>query len=383
MTSYADKGAKPEIGKYEGFDHVTLWVGNAKQAAMWYIAQYGFKPVAYRGLETGHRDVVSHVVRLNKIVFILQSPLTPGVKEMHDHLAMHGDGVRDVAFSVDDARGIYNKAVSRGAKSVREPWEETDEHGTVVMATVQTYGDTVHTFVQRNGYKGEFLPNYKESPLSDDWARSMPPTHLVRVDHCVGNQPDNGMVPAASWYEKCLDFHRFWSVDDKQIHTEYSSLRSIVVADYDEVVKMPMNEPANGKKKSQIQEFVDFYGGPGVQHVALFTDDIITSVSALKARGVDFLSVPNAYYENLEARLETSKIKVAEDLAIIKKLHILVDFDENGYLLQIFSKPVQDRPTLFYEIIQRRNNSGFGAGNFKALFVAVEAEQAKDRKSVV
>lgn len=378
MTSFTDKGPKPDNGNFEAFDHVTLWVGNAKQAASYYVTRLGFEAIGYRGLETGHRDNVHHVVRQGKITIVLESPLNPGSKDHTEHMGLHGDGVKDVAFTVDDARKIYQVAVENGARSVREPWEEKDAEGVVVMATVQTYGDTVHTFVERKNYKGTFLPNYKAvDGKKDPLTHILPPTHLDFIDHCVGNQPDDEMVPVCEWYEKCLKFHRFWSVDDKQIMTEYSALRSIVMTDYTESVKMPINEPAVGKKKSQIQEYVEFYGGAGVQHIALNTKDIITAVKNLQARGTEFLTIPDSYYTNLQARLETSKINIKEDMEVLKSLKILVDYDEEGYLLQIFSKPVEDRPTLFYEIIQRNNHWGFGAGNFKALFEAIEIEQEK------
>jgi 4-hydroxyphenylpyruvate dioxygenase len=284
MTSYTDKGPKPDVGRYLAFDHITFWVGNAKQAASFYTSRFGFERIGYRGLETGHREVVSHACRLNEVVFIFQSPLNPGNKEMGDHMAQHGDGVKDIAFTVEDCRGIYKRAIERGAKSVREPWEEKDEFGTVVMATIQTYGDTTHTFVERTNYKGTggaFLPGYRTVTEKDPVNAVMDPIKLINVDHCVGNQPDNMMVPVAEWYERVLMFHRFWSVDDSQMHTEYSALRSIVVTDYDEKVKMPINEPAPGKKKSQIQEYVEFYGGAGVQHIALRTDDILQYVALL------------------------------------------------------------------------------------------------------
>ena len=296
----------------------------------------------------------------NNVIFVFKSPLLPNNKEFADHMALHGDGVRDVAFTVDDARAIYNAAIKRGAKSIKEPWEETDQHGTVVMATVATYGDTVHTFVERKNYKGPFLPNYQSPTFEDPLLPLLPFVGLNFVDHCVGNQPDNQMITACDYYEKTLQFHRFWSVDDTQMHTEYSALRSIVMADYDEVVKMPINEPAPGKKKSQIQEYVDYYGGAGVQHIAINTSDIITAVTALRARGVEFLTIPSIYYENLKIRLQSSSTKVTENLDTLAKLHILVDYDEQGYLLQIFTKPVEDRPTLFIEIIQRKNHQGFG-----------------------
>ncbi|KAL1922769.1 uncharacterized protein VTP21DRAFT_9145 [Calcarisporiella thermophila] len=361
---------------YEGFDHITLWVGNAKQAASWYCIKFGFKPIAYRGLETGSRDIVSHVVSNNKITLVLQSALNPNHPEISAHHATHGDGVKDVAFTVDDTRAVYEYAVKNGAKGVRDPWEETDENGTVVLATVATYGDTVHTFVERKNYKGPFLPGYRTPLYVEPLLAKLPETKLDFIDHIVGNMPDHNMVATAESYEQKLGFHRFWSVDDSQIHTQYSSLRSIVMADASERVKMPINEPAEGERKSQITEYVEYYGGAGVQHVALNTQDIITAVSAMRERGAEFITVPEAYYTNLAERLKTSKIKIVEALDVLKSLNILIDYDENGYLLQIFTKPVQDRPTLFYEIIQRRNNNGFGVGNFKALFEAIEREQA-------
>ncbi|KAJ3218834.1 hypothetical protein HK099_004910 [Clydaea vesicula] len=371
------KGPAPTAGRYHGFDHLTFWVGNAKQAATYYITRFGFSPCGYKGLETGSRDVVSHCVSQNGIKFVFQSPLNPGNKYFGDHLVTHGDAVKDVAFTVDNCVAIYEKAVARGAKSIREPWVEEDKHGKVIMATVATYGDVEHTFVERKNYTGNFLPSYTSTLVADPLEAFLPQTNLLYVDHIVGNQPDLEMVKACEFYEKCLDFHRFWSVDDKQIHTEFSALRSIVMADYDEVVKMPINEPAAGKKKSQIQEYVDYHGGAGVQHIALRSENIIDSVSSLRKRGVQFLSVPPSYYENLKLRLDSSNIKVAEDLKKLEELHILVDYDESGYLLQIFTKPLEDRPTLFIEIIQRRGNSGFGAGNFKALFESIEQEQEK------
>lgn len=379
MTTYTDRGPKPESGKFLSFDHITFWVGNAKQAASYYCTRFGFKYLGYCGLENGHRDVVKHVIRQNNITFQLCSPLNPGNTEMGNELIAHGDGVKDVAFNVQDARGIYQRAVERGAKSVREPWELTDEFGVVILATVQTYGDTLHTFVERTGWHapaGKFLPGYAPHPHEHDPILGvLPETHLEFVDHVVGNQPDLQMEPAVQWYVKMLSFHRFWSVDDSQMHTEYSALRSVVVTDYDENIKMPINEPAAGKKKSQIQEYVDYYAGAGVQHIALHTHDIIASVTSLRRRGVDFLAPPRSYYDNLRERLKHAKIRVAEDMDKLEHLNILIDYDDGGYLLQIFTKPVEDRPTLFIEIIQRHNHQGFGAGNFKALFEAIEAEQ--------
>lgn len=377
-TSYQDKGEKPPVN-YLGFHHVVFWVGNAKQAASYYATRFGFEYAYYRGLETGNRDVVSHVMKKNKVFFVFQSSLEPDLdcsSEMSKHLGRHGDGVRDVSFSVDDARKCFEMATSNGAKVIKEPWEEADEEGKVVMASVSTYGDTVHTFIERKNYSGEFLPGYRAHHFKNDpMLTQLPDTLINNIDHCVGNQPDNEMQEICENYEKQFGFHRFWSVDDKQIHTEYSALRSIVMADWDEVIKMPINEPALGKKKSQIQEYVEYYGGAGVQHIALAVPDIIKAIRALKARGVDFLTIPKTYYQNLRKKMPKTAINFTEDLDIIEELNILVDYDEKGYLLQIFTKPVEDRPTLFLEIIQRKNNQGFGAGNFKSLFEAIEIEQ--------
>eukprot|EP00002_Diphylleia_rotans_P005038 TRINITY_DN1402_c0_g1_i1.p2 TRINITY_DN1402_c0_g1~~TRINITY_DN1402_c0_g1_i1.p2 ORF type:complete len:381 (-),score=102.40 TRINITY_DN1402_c0_g1_i1:332-1474(-) len=375
MTSYENTGPRPEVGRFFGFDHIHYLVGNAKQAATYYCVRYGFEPYGYKGLETGERQVVSHAVRQGNIVYVFSSALNPENKEFGQHLEKHGDGVRDVAFRVDDVRGIYEKAISRGAKSISAPQDLTDENGTVTIATIATYGDTHHTLVNRDNYTGIFLPGFKAA-TADPLLTNLPYVGLKFVDHVVGNQPDNEMLPVAEWYEKTLDFHRFWSVDDSQLHTEYSALRSIVVTDYDEKVKMPINEPAPGKRKSQIQEYVEYYGGPGVQHIANTTEDIIASVSAMRARGAEFLTIPATYYEQLRLKLRDSPVQVKEDIDTLQKLHILIDYDDKGYLLQIFTKPVEDRPTVFLEIIQRNNHQGFGAGNFKSLFEAIERDQA-------
>uniref|UniRef100_A0A7N8WZT1 4-hydroxyphenylpyruvate dioxygenase n=1 Tax=Mastacembelus armatus TaxID=205130 RepID=A0A7N8WZT1_9TELE len=336
MTSYTDKGEKPTRGKFVKFHHITFWVGNAKQAASFYCDKLGFEPFGYKGLETGNRNVVCHAIRQDKIIFLFESPLNPGNKEMGEHLIKHGDGVKDIAFQVEDCDFLIKTAKERGAVIVKEPWVEQDSHGKVKYAVVQTYGDTTHTLIEylTGPYKGLFLPGYKEPLFRDPVLAKLPPVYLHFIDHIVGNQPDDQMVPISDWYQKCLMFHRFWSIDDKQIHTQYSALRSIVVTNYEETIKMPINEPAMGKKKSQIQEYVDYNGGPGVQHIALNTSNIIET-----------------------------------------ELKILVDFDDKGYLLQIFTKPVQDRPTLFLEVIQRNNHYGFGAGNFKSLFEAIEMDQ--------
>ncbi|CAO1306899.1 unnamed protein product [Diamesa serratosioi] len=378
MTTYTDKGPKPESGKFIAFDHLTFWVSNAKQAASYYCTRMGFEPFVYQGLETGSRKYVKHVVKQNKIVFVFVSPYDTNDVVFGEHLTKHGDGVKDISFEVEDLDFIVKRAKERGAIVLRDIWEETDEFGTVRFATLQTYGDTTHTLIARQKYKGEFLPNFKPHyNKNDKIIKLLPKIDLKFIDHCVGNQPDLAMESAADWYVRCLMFHRFWSVDDSQIHTDYSALRSIVVTNYEETVKMPINEPANGKKKSQIQEYVDYYGGAGVQHIALNTSDIVPTIEKLMERGTEFLQVPDTYYDLLKQRLKTDNFQIKEDLEVLKKLKILIDYDENGYLLQIFTKNMQDRPTLFLEVIQRRNFSGFGAGNFKALFEAIEMDQAQ------
>jgi len=378
MVDYEKPTIRPEIGRFDGFDHVTFWVGNALQMASFYCARLGFQYLAYQGLETGHRDYATHVVHNGKVRFAFKTPYQPeGHEDFSAHHHKHGDGVKDVAFTVDDSAGIFSKAVSRGATPVMEPTTLQDDDGVVIVSSVKTYGDTTHTFVQRDKYSGIFLPNFRKHHLVDPLEALVPGPKLEHIDHCVGNQKDGEMEAAAAWYEKMLDFHRFWSIDDKMLHTEYSALRSVVVADFDEKVKMPINEPAEGKRKSQIQEYCDFYGGPGVQHIALRTENIIEAITNMKNRGCVFLTIPNAYYDNLRVKLAECGTKVAEDIDAIQKLNILCDYDEKGYLLQIFTKPLQDRPTFFVEIIQRRGHQGFGAGNFKALFESIEIDQGK------
>ncbi|XP_076233159.1 4-hydroxyphenylpyruvate dioxygenase [Calliopsis andreniformis] len=376
MTTYTDKGPKPLGGKFLNFDHVTFWVGNAKQAASYYCTRMGFEPLAYRGLETGSRHVASHVVKQNQIIFVFESAYEPDNKVMASHLSRHGDGVHDIAFNVEDIDIIVKIAKERGAEITKGIWEERDEYGVVRYATLKTYGDTHHTLIDRSKYKGFFLPGFQKLPV-DKFVKNLPKVGLNFVDHIVGNQPNKQMEPVARWYEQYLQFHRFWSVDDTQLHTEFSSLRSIVMTNWEETVKLPINEPAPGKKRSQIQEYVEYYGGAGVQHIALNTDDIITAIQNLHARGVEFLHVPDSYYDMLRNRLKANGVKIMEDLNTLQKLRILIDYDENGYLLQIFTKNMQDRPTLFIEVIQRHNHNGFGAGNFQALFEAIEMEQAK------
>uniref|UniRef100_A0A8B9JE08 4-hydroxyphenylpyruvate dioxygenase n=1 Tax=Astyanax mexicanus TaxID=7994 RepID=A0A8B9JE08_ASTMX len=355
--------------------------------ASFYCNKLGFEPLAYSGLETGSRDMVSHVVKQGKIIYVFSSALNPGNKEMGEHLVQHGDGVKDVAFTVNNCEFLVQKARERGAIVVKEPHVLEDKFGRVKLAVLQTYGDTTHTLVEREGYNGLFLPGFHAPLFRDPLLDKLPCGKLDFIDHVVGNQPDDEMVPVVEWYQKNLLFHRFWSVDDKQLQTQFSALRSIVVANYEETVKMPINEPAMGKRKSQIQEYVEYYGGPGVQHIAMNTSNIIEAIRNLKERGMEFMSVPGTYYHQLRENLKLSKVKITEDISILEELKILVDYDDNGYLLQIFTKPVQDRPTVFLEVIQRHNhqvslkkkkkhfNHGFGAGNFKSLFEAIEADQ--------
>lgn len=374
MTAHQRSGEKPEVD-FLCYDHIHFWVGNAKQAADWYCGRMGFKRIAYRGLETGSRNIVTHVVRQNDACFAFSSPVQPGNEDFGNHQMKHGDGVKDVCMIVSDVKSIFERAKKAGATVVQEPTELSDEHGAVLMASVIIYGDTTHTVMQRTSYKGPFLPGYIAVNEQDPLTVNFPDPGLGFVDHIVGNQGDKEMETVAKRYEDYFQFHRFWSVDENVVHTEFSSLRSIVMTDWDERVKFPVNEPAQGKKKSQIQEYVEFYGGSGVQHIAINVPDIIKAVSALKARGLQFLTVPKTYYTALRDKLKNSPVQIKEDLDILESLDILIDFDDKGYLLQLFTKPVEDRPTLFFEIIQRNNHNGFGAGNFKSLFEAIERAQ--------
>ncbi|PLB54987.1 4-hydroxyphenylpyruvate dioxygenase [Aspergillus steynii IBT 23096] len=380
--------------EYVGFDHIAWYVGNAKQAATFYVARMGFKHIAYRGPETGSRAIVSYVISNGDTVFVLTSPnCAPRFEddgrvpeedkellaEIHDHLTKHGDGVKDVAFRIDgDIKTVWRKAVDHGAASILPPTiMHKNGNGSITLATIGTYADTAHTLVNREGYTGPFLPGYEVITDDDPINDFLPEIDIVNIDHCVGNQPWNGVDQVVKYYEDCLDFHRYWTVDDDSMCGEYSAMRSIVVASPNEVIKMPMNEPAHGKKRSQIEEFVDYYNSAGVQHIALRTQDLVTTVSHLKQRGVSFLHIPGEYYANLRKRLSAVGLQLKEDIDLLEKLQVLVDFDEKGYLLQIFSQHVLDRPTVFIEIIQRNNFDGFGAGNFKSLFEAFESEQAR------
>lgn len=356
-----------------GTDYVEFYVGNAKQSAHFYKTAFGFQSYAYKGLETGSKDQVSYVLKQDKIKLVLTTPLT-SKSPINNHIVKHGDGVKVIALWVDDARKAYQETTSRGAKSYMEPVVEKDDLGEVVRAGIYTYGETVHMFVERKNYNGTFLPGFRE------WKSDYNPTPvgLKYIDHMVGNVGWNQMNTWVKWYEDVMGFENFLSFDDKQIHTEYSALMSKVMSNGNGRIKFPINEPAKGKKKSQIEEYLDFYEGAGVQHIAVATDDIISTVSQLRERGVEFLSrPPEAYYQAVPGRLEEHSHELREDIETLKSLGIMIDADEEGYLLQIFTKPVEDRPTLFFEIIQRMGAKGFGAGNFKALFESIEREQAQ------
>jgi 4-hydroxyphenylpyruvate dioxygenase len=357
---------KEDFLPINGTDHIEFYVGNAKQTALYYQHCLGFELVAYAGPETGVREKASYVLQQNKIRFVLTTALQPN-SPIAEHVSKHGDGVKVLALWVDDARKSFMETVTRGAEPAAEPTVLKDEYGEVVIASIKTYGETIHTFVERKNYKGPFLPGYK--PRKSTFQST--PIGLKYIDHCVGNVELGKMNEWVGFYEKVMGFSLLVTFDDSDISTEYSALMSKVVSNGNGYIKFPINEPADGKKKSQIEEYLDFYKGPGVQHIAIATDDIIHTVSALRERGVEFLYVPDNYYEDVLDRVGT----INEDLKELKKQNILIDRDEEGYLLQIFTKPIQDRPTLFFEIIERNGAKSFGKGNFKALFESIEREQ--------
>ncbi len=356
-----------------GTDYIEFYVGNAKQAAHYYKTAFGFQSEAYAGLETGLKDRASYVIKQDKIRLVLTTALN-SQSPIGEHVKKHGDGVKVIALWVEDARKSYEETTKRGAVSFMEPVVESDEHGEVVRSGIYGYGETVFIFVERKNYKGTFLPNYVK------WESDYNPTSvgLKYVDHMVGNVGWNQMNVWVKWFEDVMGFVNFLSFDDKQITTEYSALMSKVMSNGNGRIKFPINEPAEGKKRSQIEEYLDFYESAGVQHIAVATDDIIKTVAEMKARGVEFLSVPpQAYYDDIPNRLKKHMSRFKEDIKELQKLGIMIDADDEGYLLQIFTKPVEDRPTLFYEVIQRMGARGFGAGNFKALFESIEREQEK------
>jgi 4-hydroxyphenylpyruvate dioxygenase len=357
---------KEDFLPLNGTDFVEFYVGNAKQVAFYYQTAFGFQPLAYRGLETGDREKTSYVLRQGKVTFVFTTSLIPD-SVISEHCKSHGDGVKFIALWVDDATKSYDETTKRGGKSYLPPKKYTDDNGEVVISGIHTYGETVHLFVERKNYKGTFLPGFR------DWKPSYQTTEVgfKYVDHMVGNLDWGQMNLWANFYKNVMGFNQLISFDDKDISTEYTALMSKVMANSNMRIKFPLNEPAKGINKSQIQEYIEYYNGPGVQHVALATDNIIQTVGELRKRGVEFLFVPDAYYETVVDRVGN----IDEDLAELKKMNILIDRDDEGYLLQIFTKPVEDRPTVFYEIIQRKGALSFGKGNFKALFESIEREQ--------
>jgi 4-hydroxyphenylpyruvate dioxygenase len=353
-----------------GFDHLHWWVGNARHAAQLFVAGFGFEVVAHAGPETGARDRQSYVLRQGGVCFVVTSPLTPD-GELADHVARHGDGVRDVAYAVADCAEAHRRAVARGGESVAPPTRQEDEHGRVVLAAVRTYGDTLHGLVERGGYAGPFLPGYEEASMP---VRVGAPVGLTGIDHVVANVGDGELDRWVAWYEQVWGLSPQQRFDEEAISTEFSALRSTVVSNGGRVVQ-PINEPAEGRRRSQIEEYLDYYGSPGVQHVALRTDDIVATVAALQDRGIRFLRVPDTYYDEAPARMAGLGADLPWDR--LAELGILVDRDEHGSLLQVFTEHVASRPTVFLEIIQRSGAQGFGEGNFKALFTSIEAEQSR------
>jgi 4-hydroxyphenylpyruvate dioxygenase len=368
MSAASSQTAFTDFLPINGTDFIEFYVGNAKQASFFYRTAFGFELIAYSGPETGIRDRASYVLKQGKIRLILTTPMHPG-NDISTHIEKHGDGVKVLALWVDDAEKSWKETTSRGAKSYQEPTILKDEFGEVKIASIHTYGDTIHTFVERKNYTGIFMPGY----VAMDDGYKTDDVGLLYVDHCVGNVELGKMDEWVKFYEDVMGFSLLLTFDDQDISTEYSALMSKVVSNGNGYIKFPINEPADGKKaKSQIDEYLEFYHGPGVQHIAVATHDIIATVSALKSRGVQFLRVPDTYYDDLLDRVGV----IDEDIAPLRELGILVDRDEEGYLLQLFTKPVEDRPTLFFEIIQRKGATSFGKGNFKALFESIEREQA-------
>jgi 4-hydroxyphenylpyruvate dioxygenase len=359
--------AQEDFLPLEGTDHIEFYVGNAKQAAHFYKTAFGFQNLAYSGPETGTKDRASYAIRQNKITFVLTTPMRPN-HSVADHHHKHGDGVKVLALTVDDATSAWEETTKRGGKSYMEPKRLSDDDGEVVMSGIHTYGEVIHLFIERHNYRGPFMPGFRK------WESNYnpPETGLQHVDHCVGNVGWNQMNPWVKFYEEVMGFRNILTFDDKDISTEYSALMSKVMSNGNGFVKFPINEPAEGKKKSQVEEYLEFYNGEGVQHIAMATNNIIETVTDLQKRGVEFLNIPSTYYDTLLDRVG----HIDEELNALKRLGILVDRDDEGYLLQIFTKPVEDRPTLFFEIIQRKGAKSFGKGNFKALFEAIEREQA-------
>jgi len=362
------KGNGADFLPLKNWDHVEFYVGNAKQSAIYYQYALGFKLTAYSGLETGNRERASFVLEQGKIRFVLTTPYHPD-NFIAEHIKRHGDGVRDIALEVDDASSAFHETTKRGAEPVLEPTKFVDENGFIIRSAIKTYGDTIHSFIERKNYKGLFLPGFVDA--SAKAVKGIKEVGLRSIDHMVGNVELGKMNYWVKFYAETMGFSQLVSFDDKDISTEYTALMSKVMQNGSGKIKFPINEPAEGKKKSQIDEYLEFYHGAGVQHIAMNTNDIVSTVSELKNRGVEFLRVPTTYYDELEGRVG----KIDENIDDLRELGVLVDRDDDGYLLQLFSKPVEDRPTLFFEIIQRKGAKSFGKGNFKALFEAIEREQ--------
>ena len=376
-TKYAKQGERPSFGAYHGFHHIEMLVCNSYQAAMYYSTFMGMEIIAYKGLETGSKDYSSYVLQGGKFILVLTSPLNPDEKRINAYLSKHGDSIYDVAFAVDDAKSTYEYAIAKGARSISEPKTYTDANGEVVIATIAAFGSVVHSFVEKKNYEGAFIPGYSlDHILGNRLQNTLPDTCLSHVDHVVANQGPGLLKTTADFYIERLGFRQYWSIDDKLLQTGNTGLRSMVVSDYDETIKIPVNEPSeNFKGRSQTQEFVDFHGVGGIQHVAICNNNLEVTVRAFRDRGGHVLPVPANYYDDLDKLLENCNLDLTVSVETMKELDMVVDFDENGYILQIFTRPLQSRPTSFFELMQRNNHDGFGVGNFKSLFSAIEKQQ--------
>ncbi|WP_185759774.1 4-hydroxyphenylpyruvate dioxygenase [Vibrio pectenicida] len=377
-VKYSKSEQRPKCGEYFDFHHIEIWVSNAFQAKMFYETHLGFKCVAYAGLETGEKNFTAYVLQGEQAYIVVKSPLYPNDEIIAPFVKKHGDAVRDVAFCVENVQKTFEHAKASGAEVIQPPTFSEDDKGQVLIASVLAYGDTVHSFIQREQYRGLFLPGYQpiDPHLVNTFAESLPPVPMGRIDHVVANQPQGKMNEVVDFYTNSLSFRRFWSVDDKLLQTGTSGLNSIVVSDFDERIKIPVNQPSTRfDGRSQTQEFVDFHGCGGIQHIAICVGNLEQTVKSLKARGCYVLPVPCAYYDELQSALSENDLDLGISVDTMRELDIVVDYDDKGFILQIFTRPVESRPTLFFEFMQRNNHDGFGAGNFKSLFSAIEAQQ--------
>ena len=377
-VKYNKSGHRPKCGEYLGFHHIEIWVSNAFQAKMFYETHLGFKSIAYAGLETGVKDFSAYVLKGDQAYIIVKSPLYPHDEVIAPFIKKHGDAVRDVAFCVENVQNTFEHAKKSGAEVIQPPTYSEDDKGQVLIASVLAYGDTVHSFIQSDQYQGLFLPGYHPiAPhLVNTFAESLPPVPMGRIDHVVANQPQGKMNEVVDFYINSLCFRRFWSVDDKLLQTGTSGLNSIVVSDFDERIKIPVNQPSTRLDgRSQTQEFVDFHGCGGIQHIAICVDNLEKTVRSLRARGCYVLPIPCAYYDELQSVISESDLDLGISVDTMRELDIVVDYDDKGFILQIFTRPVESRPTLFFEFMQRNDHDGFGAGNFNSLFSAIEAQQ--------